>query len=247
MIQVKNFTPEIDLEILWRFEDRSMGQGRPSIASQKLATKLLPEVISLVKPVAYVGFFPVLGSNKRCLELENGLALTGGFVDHILGGAQEIAVIVCTIGPTLEEHAKEYFGRGHPARGYLLDALGIVALGNLAEDARRYTEEQINQRGLQASTPISPGHADWALSEQQILFELVPTSETGVLLNSSYLMQPHKSLSMVLGMGKQMITQADGSQCEYCPLVKTCTYRRIPSDPWYPSTYPNKEASMKND
>jgi hypothetical protein len=231
MIQVKSFTPEIDLEILWRFEDRSMGQGRPSIASQKLATKLLPEVISLVKPVAYVGFFPVLGSNKRCLELENGLALTGGFVDHILGGAQEIAVIVCTIGPTLEEHAKEYFGRGHPARGYLLDALGIVALGNLAEDARRYTEEQINQRGLQASTPISPGHADWALSEQKILFELVPTGETGVLLNSSYLMQPHKSLSMVLGS----------------PLVKTCTYRRIPSDPWYPSTYPNKEASMKND
>jgi hypothetical protein len=65
MIQVKNFTPEIDLEILWRFEDRSMGQGRPSIASQKLATKILPEAINLVKPVAYVGYFPVLRSKKR--------------------------------------------------------------------------------------------------------------------------------------------------------------------------------------
>ncbi|MFC1879476.1 hypothetical protein ACFLZW_06140 [Chloroflexota bacterium] len=246
MIINLEFAPSLDLGILWRFEDSSMGLSRPSKASQKLAEKILPEVIDLVKPTAYIGFFPVQGFANRRLELENGLALTGGFIAHILGEAQEIAVIVCTIGNELEVRAKEYFAGGRPARGYILDALGTVALGNLAEDARSYTEARINERGLQASTPISPGHADWALSEQQILFKMLPTRETGVLLNSSFLMQPRKSLTMVLGLGKKMLTHAEGSQCEYCGLAKTCTYRRVPGDPWYPIKVPSEEASMKN-
>lgn len=246
MIKTLEFAPSLNLEVLWRFEGSAMGKEQPSNAAQKLATSLLPQAVKLIKPVAYVGFFPVKGFYKRRLELENGLTLTGGFVSHILGEAQEIAVLVCTIGQALEEHAKECFDKGQPARGYILDGLGTVALGNLAEDARRNIEVQVNQRGLQTSMPISPGHADWALSEQQVLFQMVPTRDTGVILNSSFLMQPRKSITMVVGLGKKMITHAEGSQCEYCALAKTCTYRRVPGDPWYPSTYPNKEESMEN-
>lgn len=246
MIQVLDFPPKLELETLWRHEGSAKGQGQPSIASQNLAARMLPEAVNLVKPVAYVEFFTVTGYKKRRLELENGLALTGGLIAHFLGEAQEIAILVCSIGQALEERANEYFTKGNPTRGYILDSLGTVALGNLAEDARYYTEAQANQRGLQASTPISPGHADWALSEQQVLFKLMPTSLTSVLLNSSFLMQPRKSLTMVLGLGKKMITHAEESQCEYCALAKTCNYRRVPSDPWYPSTSPNKEESMEN-
>lgn len=253
MIQVLEFAPKLELETLWRHEGGAKGRGQPSIASQNLADRMLPEAVDLVKPVAYVGFFTVKGFKKQRLELENGLALTGGLIAHFLGEAQEIAILVCTIGQALEERTKEYFTKGNPARGYILDTLGTVALGNLAEDARSYTEVQANQHGLQAnqhglqaSTPISPGHADWALSEQQVLFKLMPTSLTSVLLNSSFLMWPRKSLTMVLGLGKKMITHAEESQCEYCALAKTCNYRRVPGDPWYPSTYPNKEESMEN-
>lgn len=246
MIQVLEFVPKLDLETLWRHEGGAMGRGQPSIASQNLAARMLSEAVNLAKPVAYVGFFPVNGFSKRRLELENGFALTGGLVAHLLGEAQEIAVLVCTIGQALEERAREYFTKGKPAQGYILDALGTVALGNLAEDARSHTEAQVNQRGLQASTPISPGHADWALSEQQVLFKLVPTNQTAVLLNASFLMRPRKSLTMVLGLGKEMITHKEASQCEYCALTKTCAYRRVPGDSWYPSPYPNKEESIEN-
>ena len=57
-------------------------------------------------------------------------------------------------------------------------------------------------RGLQASTPISPGHADWALAEQRVLFVLLPDAETGVTLTQTFLMYPRKSLGMVVGLGK---------------------------------------------
>lgn len=57
-------------------------------------------------------------------------------------------------------------------------------------------------RGLQASTPISQGHADWILAEQHVLIDLLPDAETGVTLTQTFLMYPRKSLGMVLGLGK---------------------------------------------
>jgi len=246
MIQRKRFMPEIDLDVLWRHEGCELQGRKPSPASQRLAARLQPEAVSLLDPVAYFGFFHVRECQNRHLYLENELALTGGLVKHLLGEAREIGVIVCTVGPALEARAKEYFAMGKPAHGYLLDALGTVSLGTLAERARAYVESKANARGLEASTPISPGHADWPLSEQEVLFSLVPPSDTGVHLSPSFVMRPRKSLSMAVGLGRGMITHAEGSQCEYCPLKKTCPYRRLPGDPWYPTRSPGEEVVMSD-
>jgi len=241
MIQHKRFTPQIDLDVLWRHEGCELNGRQPSKASQRLAARLQPEAISLVDPVAHFSFFRVRECQNRTLFLENEIVLTGGFVEHLLGNAQEIGVIICTVGSALDAQAKKYFEAGKPAHGYLLDALGIVSLGTLAEQARAHVEAIVNARGLEASTPISPGHADWKLSEQQVLFSLLPSSETGIHLSDSFVMQPKKSLSMVVGLGRGMITHAEGSQCEYCPLKKTCPYRRLPGDSWYPTHNPLEE------
>jgi hypothetical protein len=247
MITQMRFSPEIDLDLFWRFEGVKSGEQRqPSRASQRTAARLLPEALSLARPVAFSQSFGVRITQKKRLELENGACFTGGLVGHLLDGSQEVVVMICTLGPGLENRASQYFSEGHPARGYLLDRLGILALGALAERARQEIEFSARGRGLQTSTPISPGHADWPLAEQRVLFDLLPSTETGVALTQSHLMNPNKSLSMVVGLGENMITYADASQCQYCPLQKTCTYCHLPGDEWYPVLSTIEEAAMKD-
>jgi hypothetical protein len=244
MTKPMRFPPEIDLDLLWRFEGVASEGRQPSRASKRMAARLLPEALNLARPTAYYQEFAVRTAQKKRLELEGGACFSGGLVAHLLGGAQEMIVLVCTLGGALENRASQYFAEGYPARGYLLDGLGTVALGMLAERARREIEISAQARGLQASTPISPGHADWVLAEQRVLFDLLPGRETGVSLTDSYLMTPRKSLSMVMGLGPQMITHEEGTQCQYCSLQKTCTYCRLPGDHWYPIHFPTEEVSM---
>jgi hypothetical protein len=246
-MKTMRFPSEIDLDLFWRFEGAGSGERQPSQASRRMAARLLPEALSLAGPVAYYQSFAVHAAQKMCLVLENGACLSGRLVGNLLGGAQEVIILVCTLGAALENRASQYFAEGFPARGYLLDGLGTVALGRLAETARREIEASAQARGLQASTPISPGHADWRLAEQRVLFDLLPSRETGVTLTQTYLMVPRKSLSMAVGLGEKMITHTEGTQCQYCSLQKTCTYRRLPGDEWYPVRSPIEEAAMQND
>lgn len=245
-MKTMRFPCEIDLDLFWRFEGVASSERLPSRAAQRMATQLLPEALSLASPAVYYQDVGVRTVQKKRLELVNGVCLSGGLVGHLMGGAQEVVVLVCTLGAALENRASQYFAEGYPARGYLLDGLGTVALGMLAERARRETETSAQARGLQASTPISPGHADWPLAEQRVLFDLLPSREIGVTLTQTYMMAPRKSLSMAIGVGDYLLTHAEGSQCQYCSLQKTCTYRRMPGDEWYPARNPIEEAAMRD-
>ena len=228
-----HFPPEFDLDLFWHFEGVKSGGQQPSRASQRMAARLLPEALSLANPMAYFQSFGVRRIQKKCLELENRTCFTGGLVGRLLGGSQEVVVLICTLGPAMENRASQYFSEGYPARGYLLDRLGTLALGALAERARQEIEFSAQARGMKSSTPISPGHADWPLAEQRVLFDLLPSKETGVALTQSHLMKPNKSLSMVIGLGEKIITHTEASQCQYCPLKKTCTYCHLPGNEWY--------------
>jgi hypothetical protein len=50
--------------------------------------------------------------------------------------------------------------------------------------------------------PYSPGYCGWHITAQARLFEFLHPEDIGITLNSSYLMQPLKSVSGVLVAGK---------------------------------------------
>ena len=77
---------------------------------------------------------------------------------------------------------------------------------------------------LQVSMPINPGMLEWPLGEgQKQIFSLLDTAEIGVQLNSSSLMSPRKSLSMVIGLGVELSDK--GEPCDYCGMKERCIHR----------------------
>lgn len=218
-------TPILDLTEIWKREN---GGSEPRPALRRLAEALLPEAQALTAPAVIFDLFSVQEVKHDRITLAGGHRLRVPDAARLLAPAKEVAAGVVTIGPALEERASRYFAEGEPAHGYLLDCLGTAAIIDLAQQACAHLEGLAAARDWPLGFPISPGDAGWPLTEQRVLFDLLPAQAIGVRLTDSCVMIPKKSLSFVVGLGPGILTAAEGSQCEYCSLRETCRYHHGP-------------------
>ena len=192
-----------------------------------LMHELLTEVNDshLLEPAIAYGIHKINKVGHDRVSLEGGAVLHGSILPSVFLEAEEMVVMVCTIGPKLVEQVTDYFSGGEPLRGLLLDDIGSSAIGSLATETCRLISHEASRRGLEASSSLGPGGASFPISEQWPLFALVPAEEIGVKLTSSGLMIPRKSNSMVMGIGRQMQRWTRAEACARCNLSKTCRYR----------------------
>ena len=77
------------------------------------------------------------------------------------------------------------------------------------------------------SPSLSPGSlVGWPLRGQRELCALLPLADIGVRLNEYCVLEPHKSVSMVIGLGPEYESHEVGSVCDYCALKDSCWRRR---------------------
>jgi hypothetical protein len=149
--------------------------------------------------------------------------LTSQLVAQHLGKSQEIIAIVCTIGNELDELVGSIF-KVDPLAALAMDGVGSASVENLAIQACNYFEAQANSAGLNTSMPLNPGMIGWPVEQgQPEIFSLVDGEKIQVTLNESCMMVPNKSLSMVLGLGKDVSPL--GTSCDYCSLKGVCRYQ----------------------
>jgi cobalamin-dependent methionine synthase I len=212
-------------ELLRREGIKRYSKVRPEIRNsiRELLTTVGAE--HLLEPAIAYEIYPIteMGHDRLCLG-GNG-ALRGPLLLATLAEAEELAVVVCTIGRNLEERATDYYEKKEPLRSLLLDGIGSAAVDSLAQEACKLIAREASSHELQASSPLSPGMPGFHISEQWKLFNLVPAEEIGVSLTPSGIMVPRKSTSMVIGIGPQMKTWTRAEACAHCNLQKTCRYR----------------------
>ena len=209
---------------------RRGGIKRESAVSANMGT-LLGELLArttdeqLLEPAIAFEIYPITKINQHELRLKGDAALDGSLLSSALEKAKELAAVVCTIGPRLEQEVKKCIDRNEPLRGLLLDGIGSAAIDKLAQEVCRLIGQIASATGHQASSSLNPGMPGFPLSEQRHLFELAPAVEIGVSLAPSGLMVPRKSLSMVIGIGPKMRTWTQDEVCASCTLKKTCHYK----------------------
>ncbi|MGA9349339.1 MAG: hypothetical protein WBW48_11130 [Anaerolineae bacterium] len=153
--------------------------------------------------------------------------LTVGPKADLLAPAQRLLVAVYTIGSALEARVSELYRMGEPLLSYMLDCVGVMALGMVGERLRRVAEEQAAGRGWGVSPALSPGGlVGWPVQGQRELCALLPLADIGVRLNEYCVLEPHKSVSMIIGLGPGYESHEVGSVCHYCVLRDTCWRRR---------------------
>ncbi len=192
--------------------------GLVQVAEQARAASL-----ALLQPRVVYQEFEAEGIHHERLLLQDGRYIHSRLVTHRLAGASRLIVILATIGARLEEHVSRVWDE-NKVYALAVDGAGSAAVEALANAACQYFERQAVEDGLQASIPLSPGMVDWPVEDgQPQIFDLLGETGTDVQLTSSCIMVPKKSLTMVMGVGKDV--SSTGRTCDYCTMRATCRYQ----------------------
>jgi hypothetical protein len=207
-------------------EAQGRNESRPALIA--VAGEAIALGQTLFAPAAVYDKFGVRGVVGERVELAmDGAGLTIGHKADLLAPAKLLLAAVYTIGPALETRVSELQRSGELMLAYLLDCAGVMALGKIGERLRRLAEDWGTERGWGVGASLSPGSlVGWPVQGQRELCALLPLADIGMRLNPYCVLEPHKSVSMVIGLGPGYETHKVGSVCRYCALRKSCWRRR---------------------
>jgi hypothetical protein len=158
------------------------------------------------------------------IEVEKQKFATGKIVTTRLRRVSEVALFVCTAGSGISEKSRYCTNLGDMVKGYVFDTVGSVAVEKAMDKIQELLQTNVARKGLNVSDRFSPGYCNWSVSDQQKLFSLLPAGFCGVTLSPSSLMNPIKSVSGIIGIGKDI--RQKGYQCNWCN-DENCIYGRI--------------------
>lgn len=138
--------------------------------------------------------------------------------------ANSIAVFACSAGEQISIQSKKYIDQGDHLRGYVYDVFGSVVVEAAMDKVQEKLKKKMLEHGENISNRFSPGYCGWLVSEQKKLFSLLPKNFCGISLTKSSLMKPIKSVSGIIGIGKEM-TYSDYT-CNLCEM-QNCLYKNL--------------------
>jgi hypothetical protein len=183
---------------------------------ENLVRRLLPSAEELSNPKA-IG--RILATNRLSPSEVRALP-------DPIRGSEYLLVAVCTAGADFDDEAAALRSKGILTEAMVLET---IALGVLSQTARHFVaaaKDWARARGLHTSRAFLPGLGGrrWSLAHQRWIFAQVQAEEIGVKLTPSDLMAPTKSVSFVLGIGRETPQAEDPFSCAACSR-RDCTFR----------------------
>ncbi len=214
---------DIDLEFGRFLEVQGEALRRPEVT--EVARWAIEEGRGSISPAMSYEWLPVGAIDDRRAHV-GGILFTLGRHADLLAPAREAFVSVVTIGPRLEERARELGAAGRALESYVLGEVGVFAVGSLIERAHRMAEEEAARRGWGVGAELAPGQlAGWGIEEQKLLCSLVDIDPIGVTVTETGMLVPQKSASIMVGIGPDYESAEVRAPCEFCDVRDTCRWR----------------------
>ncbi len=207
-------------------EEVLLSQGVPrGAALPERVRDLLEEAIEvyLVRAELRGIMASISGAEFKSVHFGEGRNPESTPLELIYRQARGLALFAVTLGSGLSEEIERRFADHDPAFGFMLDSVSSagaeMAVGGVCE---RWRQTNVGTAAL----AYSPGYCGWHISGQRALFDVLRPQRIAIDLNSSYLMQPLKSVSGILVAGPPEIHMFDNSYpfCEQCS-TKNCRVR----------------------
>ena len=198
--------------------------GKTPSYFMSMVDDVVEKLSSLCQPKAGYKIFDIDRSIKKPdgIYIETHFFKMEKIITSQIKKSDKVAVFVCTIGPAMEVWSKELFNHGDSILGYIVDTVASAAV----ESAADYLHDQIgnaaHEERLKITNRYSPGYCNWSVSDQHLLFSLLPKNFCGISLTESALMMPVKSVSGIIGIGRDVKRMK--YICDKC-AVPDCAYR----------------------
>ncbi|MEX0986344.1 MAG: vitamin B12 dependent-methionine synthase activation domain-containing protein [Bacteroidales bacterium] len=143
-------------------------------------------------------------------------------ITHQLRRSEQVAWFVCTAGENISTHARHCMEEGDLISGYVADIFANTVVESAMDMIQETIKNRMLDQGLKITNRYSPGYCEWLVDEQNKLFKVFPPNYLDITLSDSCLMIPVKSVSGIIGIGKEV--KYNLHTCHYCG-DKTCLYR----------------------
>jgi hypothetical protein len=184
-----------ELQITLRdiYEQMGYHDAEPDVATQLETQKIVNEVRGWLRP--QFSFFVV--RDLPAFDM-------GKIILRQLHGSEAYALFIATAGVAYEAYQHRLTEEGDMVRVFIADALGSVIAEKCADQMEKALQDNIDKLGWKHTNRFSPGYCGWHVSQQQFLFPLFDGHTCGVRLTDSSLMVPIKSVSGIMGVGREV-------------------------------------------
>ncbi|MBE6638455.1 MAG: hypothetical protein E7616_03230 [Ruminococcaceae bacterium] len=149
-------------------------------------------------PICIYTHLPIAKREANRITLGKGFVLSGELTVKYLSDCEGAYILLGTVGQSVDRMIAAA-GIRSMTDGLMADAAGSAAVEALLDDFC----QKIDPKSL-PKPRISPGYGDFKLENQIEIFKLLDaTRSLGVCLNQSLMISPSKSVSAVVGTGKE--------------------------------------------
>jgi hypothetical protein len=151
--------------------------------------------------------------------------LIGKTVTHELKNSSSIALFICTAGEGISLRSQELLSNVEdPVLGYVFDLLGSMIVEAATNRLQNFIKQIMAEEGLLITNRYNPGYCQWNVADQHKLFSFFPERCCGITLTPSALMHPIKSVSGIIGIGKEVAYR--NYICDLCSQTN-CIHRSL--------------------
>jgi len=148
--------------------------------------------------------------------IDNSVVFQSNIIARLLEQCDEVAIFLVTIGSHLEEMVRRLAEDSLMLQASVLDAIGSAAVERVLNFVQDKISEVARAHGLCISRRFSPGHCDWEISQQKMLFQAMNSNSADVRLTEGCLMLPQKSISGIIGIGPRSSNIDTYNPCATC-------------------------------
>ncbi len=221
----QRFEPCLELDIPRQRVLANLGVGKDKRISARLDRQIEHATITILEeatPRCVHRTYPI-DAVDGCLRIDGRLKFQSGKLAQGLGWCHTAHVYLATLGADVDR-AIDAAMADRPDFGMVVDTVASVAAEILVDEIEQALADRLLPHEA-LSLPFSPGYCDWHVSDQQVLFDLLPAEQVGVRLSDSSLMKPRKSISGMLGVGYAHRLEENRNPCVTCQR-RNCLHKR---------------------
>lgn len=204
---------------------RSLGfkDSVPDVYMLDFIQRLKQEALSICVPRFGYRFVSGERTDRHSLVVGGQTFVPEAIIVSCLRNSDFFAAIVASVGKELDEWIEKKRSGEDVMEAFIADALGSVIVESIVTWGLAFIENQMKDWNLGTSNSYSPGYCGWNVVEQRLFFSLLPDKFCGISLTDSCLMLPIKSVSALVGIGKDVEKRPYG--CAICKK-KDCFKRK---------------------
>lgn len=177
------------------------GKTKLTPEQEDLVEKYIDQALGLIELKGSAVQIPINKISSAGLELKDGIVFESKDLAEFLKDCQEVVLMAATCGSKITEAIQKDSSGKDVTSAVVFDAVASEIVDEALTWIKTYYNSQLRRENKQLTDRrFSAGYGDFALSNQEIIFEVLNLAKLEISLSESYILVPEKTVTAVAGV-----------------------------------------------